>query len=212
MPLLALALAGATVVADSPQDAFVKAWKGRMVVVTARLYSLLYNERGKLGTSRSGLRQGLVIVTPTQGGYFQFDGRQGRGAVVQHTMDGFIAAVNKAYQPDALDVRPYRKLEAVAINRYDPGVELLVAGVRVDRDQVRVELAKAAAEEVVTGISVKWPVPLSRSFSERALVEGLIQGVSLRSNIPDVDPRRGVSALPWRRIPSLRTAGGGRSQ
>ena len=87
MPLLALALAGATVVADSPQDAFVKAWKGRMVVVTARLYSLLYNERGRLGTSRSGFAPGAGYRHPNAGRLLQFDGRQGRGAVVQHTMD-----------------------------------------------------------------------------------------------------------------------------
>lgn len=175
MSLFAFTLAGATLVADSPQQGFAKDWEGRTVTLTARLYSLIYNERGRLGTSRSGLREGLNIVTPSRGAYLQFDGRQGRHAVIQHDSDGMIAAVNKAYEPDALDVRAYRKLEAIAINRYDPGVELVVAGVRVERDEVRFEFAKAAGEEAMTGITVKWPVPLSKSFSERDLVEGLIQ-------------------------------------
>ena len=67
MPLLALTLAGATLVADSPQHALsrrsVERPNGHR---QARLYSLIYNERGKLGTSRSGLREGLNIVTPSR--------------------------------------------------------------------------------------------------------------------------------------------------
>ena len=172
---LALASAPVTLAADNPRQTFVKGWEGRAVTVKTTLYSLIYNERGKLGTSRSGLREGLVVVTPSQGAYFQFDGRQGRAEVRQGDLQKFVAAVNTAYQPDDLDVRNYRKLEAVAINRYDPGVELLVIAVRVESDQVRVEFAADASGEAVTAIRVKWPVPLSKAFSERALVEGVIQ-------------------------------------
>jgi hypothetical protein len=172
--VFALASAGATLLAESPQQAFVKGWEGRTVTVKATLYSLVYNERGKLGTSRAGLREGLIVATPSQGAYLQFDGRQGRGEVTQHDPQRLVAAVNKAYEADVLDVRQYRKLEAVAIDRYDPGVELLVTDVRVDRDQVRFEFATAGGAEAVTGIRVKWPVPLSGSFSERDLVEGLL--------------------------------------
>lgn len=173
--LVAVAWAGATLVAESPRQAFVKGWEGRTVTVKATLYSLVYNERGKLGTSRTGLREGLVVATPMQGAYLQFDGRQGRGEVRQHDPQQLVAAVNRAYEADVLDVRQYRKLEAVAIDRYDPGVELSVMYVRVDRDQVRFEFATAGSAQPVTGIRVKWPVPLSGAFSERALVEGLLQ-------------------------------------
>jgi hypothetical protein len=174
--LIVFAAAGATLEGDdSPQQAFVKVWQGRTVTVRSTLYSLIYNERGKLGTSRSGLREGLIVATPHQGAYFQFDGRQGRHEVVQTDLQRFVTAVNKAYEPDALDVRSYRKLEAVTINRYDPGVELVVTGVRVDPDQVRFQFARPDGEDVVTGIRVKWPVPLSKVFSERPLVEGLVQ-------------------------------------
>jgi hypothetical protein len=172
--VLAVAWTGTLVAADSPQQAFVRVWEGRAVTVRAALYSLIYNERGKLGTSRSGLREGLIVATPPEGAYLQFDGRQGRHDVTGHDLDRFVAAVNTMYEPDALDVRSYRKLEAVAINRYDPGVELVVTGVRVDRDEVRFEFAKTGGDEPVTGIRVKWPVPLSKTFSERELVEDLI--------------------------------------
>ena len=173
--LFALASAGTTVVAESPQQAFVKIWKGRTVTVKATLYSLVYNERGKLGTSRNGLREGLMVATPSQGAYLQFDGRQGRDEVREYDPDRLLAAVNSAYEPDVLDVRSYRKLEAVAVRRYDPGVDLQVTDVRVDRDQVRFEFANAGDTDAVTGIRIKWAGSLSKSFSERDVVEGLMQ-------------------------------------
>ena len=173
--LPALALTGAPLAADSPQQAFVRAWEGRTVTVKATLYSLIYNERGKLGTTRSGLREGLIVATPSQGAYFEFAGRQGRENVTRPDLQRFVAAVNHTYEHDALDVRTYRKLEAVAINPSEIGGELLVTGVRVGRDEVRLELAKVEDSEAVTGIRVRWPVPLSKSFSERARVEDLVQ-------------------------------------
>lgn len=179
--VLALVSTAATLAAETPQQTFAKAWQGRTVTVKATLYSLIYNERGKLGTTRSGLREGLVVATPSQGAYFQFDGRQGRPEVMQRKLDRFVVAVNTAYQPDALDVRSYRKLEAVAINRYDPGVELVVSGVRVGVDQVTFEFAAAIGDEAVTAVKVKWPVPLSKVFTERPLVlEALEQFVEFK--------------------------------
>jgi hypothetical protein len=121
------------------------------------------------------LRDGLIVVTPSQGAYFRFESRQGRNEVIQHDLQQVVAAVNAAYERDALDVRPYRKLEAVGINRYDPGVELVVSAVRMARDEVRFEFAASVGGEALTAIRVKWPVPLSKGFNERELVEGLIQ-------------------------------------
>jgi hypothetical protein len=172
--LLAAATLGVTLRADSPQQTFAKTWEGRTVTVKTTLYSLIFNERGKLGTTRSGLREGLIVVTPSKGAYFQFDGRQGRGEIVRTDLHGFLAAVNAEYEKNTLDVRPYRKLEAVAINRYDPGVELLITGVRVGPDLVRVDLATGDGE-TATAIRIKWPVPLSKAFTERPLVENVLQ-------------------------------------
>ena len=172
--LLIVAAAGIPLAAESPQQTFAKTWEGRTVTVKATLYSLIFNERGKLGTTRSGLREGLVVATPSKGAYFQFDGRQGRGEIVRKDLQGFVAAVNAEYEKDALDVRPYRKLEAVAINRYDPGVELSITAVRVGPDQVRFELS-AGSGDTATAIRIKWPVPLSKSFNERPLVENVLQ-------------------------------------
>jgi hypothetical protein len=173
--LLALAPAGATFGAETPQQAFVKGWEGRTVTLKTTLYSLIYTERGKLGTTRRGLREGLIVATPTQGAYFQFDGRQGRGDLTGHDPRRFVAAVNTAYEADALDVRSYRKLEAMGIERYDPGIELRLSAVRVEADQVRLEFARDADAEAVTDVRIKWPVPLTKLFTERALVEDVIR-------------------------------------
>jgi hypothetical protein len=66
-------------------------------------------------------------------------------------------------------------VEPLMLARYDAGVELLVTNVRIDRDAVRLTFAKAAAgHESVTALTVKWPAPLSKSLSERSLIEDLI--------------------------------------
>lgn len=173
--LIVLASAGATLTAESPQQAFVKAWDGRAVVVRTTLYSLVYNERGKLGNLRSGVREGLIVATPSKGNYYQFNGRQGRDAVVESDLQRVVASINTAYEADSLEVRSYRKVEPLAIQRYDRGVELVVSGVRVDRDEIRLDFAPAdGGQDPVTSVRIKWPTPWSKSFSERALVEDLV--------------------------------------
>jgi hypothetical protein len=177
-----VALASITVVelsAESPQQAFVKSWEGQDVVVKQTLYALVYNERGRLGNTHGARRDGLTVVTPSQGVYFQFDGRQGRDEVIQRDPQKTLEAVNVEYQGDGLDVRSYRKLEALLLTRYDPGARMIVKSVRIDRDAVRLGLAEVAGsngeDDLAATLTVKWPVPLSKSFSERGLIENLIR-------------------------------------
>jgi len=144
--------------------------------VKTALYSLLYNERGKLGKTREGLREGVLVATPSQGAFLQFDGRQGRESVVADDPQALVSAVNVAYEADSLDIRPYRKLEPLAVNRFDPGVELVVSGVRVDRDQVKIEFAQpGGGKDPITSIRARWPLPLTNAFTERALLENLLR-------------------------------------
>jgi hypothetical protein len=179
---LAIALvsgAAALTAADRPQQAFAKDWEGRHVVVRQTLISLVYNERGLLGNTVSAKRDGLTVVTPSAGMYFQFDGRQGQDDVVGRDAQRIIDAIAVAYRGDTLDVRAYRKIEPLLIARYDVGVELVVRSVRMDRDTVRLVFGQAAGPDrddaPVTSLTIKWPVPLSRSFSERDVVETLIR-------------------------------------
>src|SRR5438270_14069536 len=61
---------------DNPRQLFTKTWEGRTVALKRTLYTLVYNERGRFGATRRNRRDGLVVVTPFSGTYFQFDGRQ----------------------------------------------------------------------------------------------------------------------------------------
>lgn len=174
--LALLACMGTTVAAENPQQAFIKGWKGQSVVVKTGLYSLIFNERGKLGTTRSGQRDGLLVVTPLRGHYFRFDGRQGRDTVLADNPDMLIKAVHAEYEVDALDVRPYRKLDPLAIHRFEPGIELVISNVRIGADEVKFEFADSRGrKDPVTSLCVKWPLPLSPSFDERAALEEVVR-------------------------------------
>jgi hypothetical protein len=160
--------------ADNAQQAFAKVWEGRRVTVRAPIYTIVYNERGKFGTTRRGMREGLTVATASGASYLQFDGRQGRDTIVLQDPRQVLGAVNSAYEADALDVRAYRKLEALAVRRCDPGLALQIIAVRLERDEVRMDLAHPGGTEPVTTLRVKWPTPLSKAFDERQPIEGII--------------------------------------
>jgi hypothetical protein len=98
--------------------------------------------------------------------------------VVGRDPQSMVRAVAAAYDGDSLDVRQYRRVEPLLIARYDPGVELVVASVRLDRDTVKLGFVQESGPDgddaPVTSLTIKWPVPLSKSFSERAIIEQLI--------------------------------------
>jgi hypothetical protein len=176
---LLLAVVPALRAAENPQQRFAKHWEGRAVVVRQTLYTLVYNERSRLGKVRSGRREGLTVVTPFEGTYFRFDGRQGRDTVTEQRPEAIVDSVSAAYQPDLLDIQSARKVEPVVVSRYDAGVELIVSRVRFDRDSVKIAFAPAGEvsgeEDPLTTLTVKWPVPLSKAFVERDPIEGLIR-------------------------------------
>jgi hypothetical protein len=164
---------------NTPQQIFARGWEGKSIVLKQVLYTLVYNERGKLGNTRNGRREGLMVATPSSGAYLQFDGRQGKDAVVEKQPQQMFEAVNAAYMPDNLDVRSYRKVEAVVVHRYSVGTELFVSRLRVDRDSVRVAFVQLPTadpnDDPATSLTIKWPVPFNKTFSESALVDDLIR-------------------------------------
>jgi hypothetical protein len=173
--IVSTGLAG-TVEAESPRQAFVKAWKGQLVVVQADLYSLVFNERGLLGNTRSGQREGVLVVTSASRGHLQFNGRQGRETVVASSPAELVKAVSTAYQPDTLEIRSYRKIEPIAIERFVPGAELVVSAVHIERDEVKLELALPdSSKDSSTSLRVRMPLPFSPSFSERPQLEEILR-------------------------------------
>lgn len=175
--VLGLLLAASTMLsAESNQKVFERSWVGRRVIVNAPLYSLVYKERSVLGSIRGG-RDGLTVVTPFAGTYFQFDGRRRVDDVMEHDVQKIAESVTRAYQKSTvLDEGWVQVIEPVMLARYDRGTELVVRAARVRLDTVRLELSLPADSEndLVTSLTVQWPAPLSKAFSERVNVEDLI--------------------------------------
>ena len=155
--------------ADTSRDQFLKAWEGKTIVVKQTLYTLVYNERGRLG---------LGVVTPFSGTYLQFDGRQSQDDIIDQDPQRLVDTIKTTYESDALDVRQYQKVEPIVVARYEVGSELLVGPIRIEGNIVRLSLVNPRSVDddgqPATELTVKWPTPLSKSLSERQAIEGLI--------------------------------------
>ena len=175
--ICSLVALGTIVAAETPQKAFAAEWQGRTVVIRQRLYSLVFNERGTMGHTYTGRREGLVVVTPQDGVFFEFPGRQHRDDVSLRDLGGMIEAVDQEYVADALDLRGYRKLEPLSLVQYDPGGELVVVRAEVLKELVRLTFSQPGGPEgdaPVSSLTVRWPLPLSKAFTEKQQVEQLI--------------------------------------
>jgi hypothetical protein len=173
--IVALVVAATAVTsADDNQKAFEKQWTGRRVLVKRPLYSLVYNEHGPRGGVHQE-RDGLTVVTPFEGTYFQFDGRHKIDDVLEHDVEKIAPSVTVAYRKDRLLEGWLQVIEPVLLTRYDQGVELTVSAARVERDTVRLSLVRGGDQELATTLTVKWPLHISKSFTERGNVEALIQ-------------------------------------
>jgi hypothetical protein len=180
----ALVLVATVIVsAESKQKAFETSWVGRHVVLKQPLYSLVYKER----TSRASIalkRDGLTVVTPFTGIHFQFDGRRRVDDVTAHDVQKIAEAVKLAYVKDQLlDEGAVQVIDPVMLTRYDRGTELVVRAARVNLETVRIEFSLTTGDDndLATSLTVQWPAPLSKSFTERVDVEGLMhQFLTLR--------------------------------
>ena len=175
----ALMLTASVVVsAENQQKAFETSWVGRHVVVKRTLYSLVYKEQ-RIRGSVEVKRDGLTVVTPFAGTYFQFDGRRHVDDIMEQDVQKISDSVKVAYQQSKLLDEGFSQIvDPILLTRYDPGTELIVRTARVNREMVRLELAQDTdgEKDIATSLTVQWPAPLSKAFSERVNVEGLIQG------------------------------------
>ena len=108
------------------------------------------------------------------GTYFQFDGRSHVDAIMEHDVQKIAQLVTLAYVKDRLlGEGAIQQIEPVTLTRYDRGVELVVNSAQVNRETIRLKLSLPADgdDDVVTGLTVQWPLPLSKTFSERGEVE-----------------------------------------
>jgi hypothetical protein len=174
------AAVSALAAAESPQQAFTRSWEGRTVVLKQPLYTLVYDERSRIGTVRAGKRDGLTVVTPFEGTYFQFDGRRGRDDIKDTQPQRLRESVATAYVGDSLlELEASRTIEPVIVNRHEAGVECVVRKIQMGRYTVRLVFTSTRGidgdQDPLTSLTVKWPVPLSKSLTERVSIEDLIR-------------------------------------
>jgi len=179
--LVVLATSGSALSAgENPQQAFAKNWEGRTVVLKQPLYTLVYDERSRIGMVREGKRDGLTVVTPSEGTYLQFDGRRGRDDIKDTEPQRLKDAVATAYVGESpLALEASRTIEPIVINRHDAGVECVVRKLLLSRYTVKLVFASRSGvdgeQEQLTSLTVKWPVPFSKSLTERDSIENLIR-------------------------------------
>ena len=124
-----------------------------------------------------GKLAGLTVATPSSGAYFQFDGRQSEEDIIDRDPDRLFDTVRSRYHRAMhLDIGTVQHLKPVMLMRFPPGVALIVRTVQVERDQIRLVFRRLdpLEKDDVTTLTVKWPVPLSKGLTERALLEGVI--------------------------------------
>jgi len=164
---------------ENPQQAFAKTWEGRTVVLKLPLYTLVYDERSRIGVVREGKRDGLTVVTPSEGAYLQFDGRRGRDDIKETEPQRLKDMVATAYVGESLlALEASKTIEPIVINRHEPGVECVVRKILLSRYTVKLVFASSGIDgeqDQLTSLTVKWPVPLSKSLTERETIENLIR-------------------------------------
>ena len=181
-PFLAAALmiacgAGTVTGAGDAMSEFTKNWNGRRVVVTSALYTVVYDEVGRMGVQYRGKLAGLTVAT-SAGQSYEFDGPGSDEDIVEATPSRVVSEMSlrfrRAYH---LDIGTVKTITPVLLRQFEPGVALIVDTVKVERNRVRLEFRQADDEEAgfATSLTVEWPVPLSKAFRERELIEGVIR-------------------------------------
>ena len=174
--LLTVVLTAPIGAADKPAEVFRREWEGRRVTVQRLLLTLVYEERGRTGSTRVK-RDGLNVVTPSKGSYLLFTGRQSVEDLVDTNADRLFEQIKINYRKDrnlgegfVQAVNPLHLLQHIA------GLQLVVTRVELERSTVRVLLAKPETpEDMTASLTVQWPAPFSSNLEERAELERVIR-------------------------------------
>jgi hypothetical protein len=175
--ILFVALATASLQAGerSGKKAFENAWVGRSVVVHRTLYSVVFDERSRLLPilKHKDRVSGLTVVTPAGTYYYQFDARRdSEEDIVGRDPDAIVSELRKQYYRSMhLDNGAVQDIEPVMVVRYSPGVRFIVRKVQIERDRVRLFFHKVGEADLATTLTVKFPTPLSKEFTESSLID-----------------------------------------
>jgi hypothetical protein len=158
-------------------DDFTRSWNGRRVAVRSALYSVVYDEVGRLGMRSRNKLAGLTVATVT-GQHYEFDGPGSGEDISEPTPNRvFSEMAVRFYRSSDLDIGNVKTITPVLLRQYEPGVTLVVESVKMDGNRLRFEFRRAddQKDQFATSLTVEWPVPLSRAFGEREAVEGVVR-------------------------------------
>jgi len=177
---ITIVVAAATVVlpaAESGKKDFITAWQNRSVVLKRTLFSVVYDERSRVLPlwKQKGRVAGLTVGTPSAT-YYQFEARrEAEEDVLANDPNVILSTLRGQYRrSEYLDIGHVQDVEPLMLVRYEPGVELLVKKVQIERDRVRLLLHKDRASDLATTLTVKWPVPLTKELGESVVIEDVI--------------------------------------
>lgn len=172
---LMLACGTSTVAGDALGD-FTKTWNGRRVVVKSTLYTVLYDEVGRLGRHYRGKQAGLTVATRA-GHYYEFDGPGSEEDIAEPTPDGVMSQMSLRFRANPLDIGSVKTFSALVMRQYDPGVTLIVDSVKMERNRIRFEFIQSDDDEdgFATSLTVEWPTPFSKALPEREDLEGVLR-------------------------------------
>ena len=153
--LLTLLSAAPISAADNPSEVFRRDWQGRRVTVQRMLLTLVFEERGRTGSTRVK-REGLNVVTPSKGSYLLFTGRQSVDDLVDTNADRLFEQIKVNYRKDRNLAEGFvQAVNPLHLVQHIGGLQLVVARIEVERSTVRVLLAKqigrASCRERVSG-------------------------------------------------------------
>lgn len=167
----------------SARKEFVNRWEGRSVVLQQPLYSIVYDERSRFlpFIKQHDKVRGLTVSTPG-GTYYQFEAlRDSESDIIESDPNRLVSILRNQYRRAMhLDIGTVQDVEPLMLMRYEPGVELIVGKVQIERDRVRLLLHKDRESDPVTTLTVKWPVPLSSGLTESSLIDDLLARFAAR--------------------------------
>jgi hypothetical protein len=167
-----------TVTAGGGTSEFVKSWNGRRVVVRNALYTVLYDEVGRVGMHYRGKVAGLTVATP-DAQYYEFDGPGEDEDIVEPTPSLVVSEMSVRFQRAYhLDLGTVKTITPLLLRQYEPGVVLVVDAVKVERTRIRVEFRKgddARSDGFATSLTIEWPAPLSKNLAERDGIEDVLR-------------------------------------
>jgi hypothetical protein len=177
---IAIVVAAATVVlpaAEAGKRDFITAWQNRSVVLKRTLFSVVYDERSRVLSiwKQEGKVAGLTVGTPSAT-YYQFEARrEAEEDILANDPNVILSTLRDQYRRSShLEIGNVQDVEPLMLVRYEPGVELVVKKVQIERDRVRLLLHKSRASDLATTLTVKWPVPLTKELTESAIIEDVI--------------------------------------